>query len=68
VQYKNASGYLSLTAANYEVVMTQAGTQNPIQGLDSTYTLTAGQVRTIVILDNAAGGGQYRQLLLNDLN
>lgn len=68
IQFKNASGYLSLAAGNYEVVMTQAGTQNPIQGLDTPYTLTAGQVRTIVILDSASGGGPYRQLLLSDLN
>jgi hypothetical protein len=68
VQYKEASGYLSLTAGTYEVVMTQAGTQNPISGLDNTFSLTAGQVRTIVILDGPSGGGPYRQVILSDLN
>jgi hypothetical protein len=68
VQYKNASGYLSLAAGNYEIAMTQSGTLNPIQGLDSSYSFTAGQIRTIVVLDSPAGGGPYRQLVLNDLN
>jgi Domain of unknown function (DUF4397) len=58
----------SITAGNYEVIMTQSGTQNPIPGLDITYTWTAGQVRTIVILDSVTGGGPYSQLLLSDVN
>jgi Domain of unknown function (DUF4397) len=66
--YPNASSYLSLSAATYDVVMTVSGTQNPINGLTDTYTLTAGQIRTIVVLDNSVGGGPYTQLLLNDLN
>jgi Domain of unknown function (DUF4397) len=67
--YKNATGFVSgLTAGTYEVVMTQKGTQNPIQGLDITYTWTAGQVRTIVILDSASGGAPYGLLPLSDLN
>jgi Domain of unknown function (DUF4397) len=68
VQYKTASSYLPIAAGNYEVTMTQAGTLNPIQGLDDTYSLTAGQIRTLVILDSPSGGGPYRQLVLNDLN
>lgn len=58
----------SLVAGNYEVIMTQSGTQNPISGLDITYTWTAGQVRTIVILDNTNGGAPYGQLVLSDVN
>ena len=64
----SATSYFSLPAGNYEVVLTQAGTQNPIFGLDASYTLTAGQVRTIVILDSPNGGGPWQELELNDLN
>jgi len=58
----------SLAAGNYQVIMTQSGTQNPISGLDITYTWSAGQVRTIVILDNTNGGAPYSQLVLSDVN
>jgi hypothetical protein len=58
----------SIAAGNYEVIMTQSGTQNPIPGLDITYTWTAGQVRTIVILDSSQGGAPYSQLVLSDVN
>jgi hypothetical protein len=64
----SATSYSSLAAGNYEIVMTQTGTQNPIAGLDAQYTFTAGQVRTILILDSAVGGGPWQQLQLNDLN
>jgi hypothetical protein len=66
--YPNASGYIPVTAGNYDIVMTQAGAQNVISGLNVTYTFTAGQVRTIVIIDSAQGGAPYNQLVLNDLN
>jgi hypothetical protein len=64
----NATSYFSFPAGNYEIVMTQAGTQNPIPLLDATYTFTAGQIRTILILDNSIGGGSWSQFELNDLN
>ena len=64
----SATTYTSLAAGNYEIVMTQAGTQNPIAGLDQQYTFTAGQVRTILMLDGVQGGGPWTQLQLNDLN
>lgn len=64
----SATSYFSLAAGNYEIVMTQTGTQNPINGLDAQYTFSAGQIRTIVILDNSLGGGPWSQLPLNDLN
>jgi len=66
--YQAASKYLSFSAGNYEVVVTQRGTQNPISGLDVNYTFTAGQVRTIVIVDSPQGGAPYNQLVLDDLN
>ena len=64
----SATSYFSLAAGNYEIVMTQTGTQNPISGLDASYTFSAGQIRTIVILDSPVGGGPWTQLPLNDLN
>jgi len=66
--YPNASGYISITAGNYDIVMTQAGTQNVISGLNVSYTFAAGQIRTIVIIDSAQGGAPYNQLVLTDLN
>ena len=66
--YTNAAGPMTPSAGNYEVVMTQSGTQNPVPGLDVTYTWTAGQVRTIMILDNVAGGAPFQQLVLADAN
>jgi hypothetical protein len=66
--YPNSSGYISVTAGNYNVVMTQAGTQNVISGLNVSYTFAAGQIRTIVIIDSAQGGAPYNQLVLTDLN
>jgi hypothetical protein len=65
--YPNASSYLSISAAVYDVVLTVSGSQLSILSSD-TYTLTAAQIRTIVVLDNSFGGGPYTQLLLNDLN
>lgn len=64
----SATSYSSFAAGNYEIVMTQTGTQNPINGLDFSSTFTAGQIRTIVILDAATGGGPWTELELSDLN
>jgi hypothetical protein len=59
---------LSLAAASYDVIMTVPGTQNIISNLSATYPLTAGQIRTVVVLDAPNGGGPYGLLELNDLN
>src|SRR4029077_5720232 len=64
----SATSYFSFPAGNYEIVMTQAGTQNPISGLDASYNLAAGQIRTVLILDSPNGGGPWTQLELSDLN
>ena len=68
ISYPNASSYLSLSAQSYDVVVTVRGTQNIISSLTATYPLKAGQIRTLVILDAATGGGPYGLLELNDLN
>ena len=64
--YKNASNYLQLSANGYDVWVTVAGTQ--VLLIRDSYTLTSEQVRTVVILDSSQGGGQYSQIILNDLN
>jgi len=66
--FQAASNYQSLSAGSYDVIMTVAGTQNILNSLTGTYTLTSGQIRTIVILDSSFGGGPFQQLVLNDLN
>jgi hypothetical protein len=62
-----ASSYqsLNITGNMYEVIVTPHGTQTPY--INQTYTITAGSIRTLVIVDN---GNQVSQLplLLNDLN
>ena len=66
--YQSASSYLSLSAQSYDVTVTVRGTQSIINNLTGTYPLTAGQIRTLVILDASTGGGPYGLLELNDLN
>jgi len=49
--------------------MTVAGTQNILNGLfNFSLTLTAGQIRTLVIVDSSFGGGPFSIVQLNDLN
>jgi Domain of unknown function (DUF4397) len=53
--YQVATSYQSLTAGSYEVFVTPTGSKAKL--LDSgTLTLTAGQIRTGVILDDPGGG------------
>jgi hypothetical protein len=70
--YQQASGdvgksYLSIAAGSYDVVFTQTGTQNIISQL-SNQSFTAGQVRTVVMLDASSGGAPFDDLVLDDLN
>ena len=65
--FQQASDYLNLTAATYEVIMTDSNDPNhATRFFDQTYTLAAGQNRTLVTLD--AGGGFMSALELSDLN
>jgi hypothetical protein len=66
LSYKVASNYQQLSANSYDVVVTVTGTQVIL--IRDSYTLTSEQVRTVVILDNANGGGPQQQIILNDLN
>lgn len=58
--------YLTPAAGSYEVVLTQSGTQNIIvdTGTGSPLSLGAGQVRTLVAIDNL---GNTPYLFLSDL-
>jgi len=64
--YQQASDYLNIAAGTYEVVMTDTTDPTKTKKFDQTYTLTAGQIRTLVTLD--AGGGLMSALELSDLN
>ena len=65
--YGQASGYQTAAAASTEVIITAAGNKASI--VDQTYDLTAGQIRTLVVLDNAGGGSVNPiPLELADLN
>jgi Domain of unknown function (DUF4397) len=69
LSYQQASLYLTLPAATYEVIMTDS--TNPIKNrlIDQTYTLTAGQIRTLVTLDKPDGSTiSDTPLVLSDLN
>jgi hypothetical protein len=63
--YQQASDYQNLAAATYEVIMTDS--TDHTKKFDQTYTLTAGQVRTLVTLD-IPGGDTMSVLELSDLN
>jgi hypothetical protein len=69
LSYQQASGYQNLAAGTYEVIMTDS--TNPVKTrlIDQTYTLTAGQIRTLVTLDTADGAAMSgTPLVLSDLN
>ncbi len=60
-----ASAYQSLAAAAYEIEVTSAGQKFAVIDTGSL-TLSAGQVRTFVALNNPAGGFSYA--ILQDVN
>jgi uncharacterized protein DUF4397 len=67
LEYQQASGYQSLTADTYEVIVTDAGTKN--RTIDQSYALAAGQIRTLVVVDVLGGGSLSTvPLELSDLN
>jgi hypothetical protein len=68
VAFQTATPYQVLAAGSYTVIMTVAGTQNVLNNLNFALTLTAGQVRTLVVVDNSIGGGFFSMVQLNDLN
>jgi len=66
VAYQGATGYTEVAAGTYEVYFVQAGGSSYF--IDSgPITLTAGQIRTVVGLDNLNGNG-YTSAVLADVN
>ena len=63
--FQAGSSYQSLTAGSYEVYFSVAG-QGVISVDSGQLTFTAGQVRTLVLLDNFGSG--FTSALLADLN
>lgn len=68
--YQQASSYQSLAAATYEVIVTDSSDASKTRCIDQSYPLTAGQVRTLVVLDDLSGQCSLAAvpLELNDLN
>jgi hypothetical protein len=66
---QQASGYQSLAAATYEVIVTDSDDTSKTPLINQSYALTAGQIRTLVVLDVQGGGALSSvPLELNDLN
>lgn len=63
--FNSTSGYQSLTAGSYEVVLTPVGQKFPAVDTGSL-SFTSGQVRTFVGLNSQAGGFTYT--MLQDVN
>jgi hypothetical protein len=66
--YQQASGYLNLAAASYEIIVTALGSKSPL--IDETpAAFAAGEIRTFVALDVLNGGQISPNLMeLSDLN
>jgi len=62
--FGSASSYLTLSAGSYDVVFTPPGSK--FINLTSSYTLSAGQVRTVLALNNPTGS--YEAAELSDVN
>ena len=65
--YGQASSYQSMAAATYSVIVTSSGSKTPIIPRQD-YTLVAGQIRTLVLVDNVSGGNPPSWLELSDLH
>jgi hypothetical protein len=63
--FNSASGYQSLTAGSYEVILTPAGQKFPAIDTGSL-SFVSGQVRTFVGLNSQSGGFSYA--MLQDVN
>jgi hypothetical protein len=67
--YQQASSYQNVAPTSNEVIMTATGDPTKTRLVDQTYTLTAGQIRTLVVLDVVGGGTiSPTPLVLADLN
>ena len=67
VPFGAASDYLTVPAGDYQVRVTPAGSKTV--AIDSgALSLTSGQVRTAIAVDNTGGGAPFSFLFLADLN
>jgi hypothetical protein len=65
VVFEGSSLYIPFTAGTVRIRVTAAGTQNVLLDL-TPVTLSAGQVRTIILLDAAGGGTPLTYVVLDD--
>ena len=65
LNYQSASSYQTLTAGSYQVIFTFTG-QNSAVINSNPISFSSGQVRTVVGLDDPAGG--FTTAVLSDLN
>jgi hypothetical protein len=63
--YQSASSYATVAAGSYQIEFAQAGSKNVLIN-SNAISLSAGQIRTIVALDNPSGG--FTTAVLSDLN
>ncbi len=75
LQFEQQSVYIDLTAAStgyaqIAMIVTKTGDPTKTQLVNQLYTVTAGQIRTLVLVDVYPGGGalSFSPLELNDLN
>jgi len=66
--YQQASSYLNLSPASYEVIVTDPADATKTPKVDETYNLAAGQVRTFTILSNTDGTISTTPLFLLDVH
>jgi hypothetical protein len=63
--FQSASAYATLAAGSYQVEFAQAGSKNVLIN-SNALSFSAGQIRTIIALDNPSGG--FTTAVLSDLN
>jgi len=63
--YQSASSYATVAAGSYQIEFAQAGSKNVLIN-SNAISFTAGQIRTVVALDNPSGG--FTTAVLSDLN
>ena len=63
--YQSASAYATLAAGSYQVEFAPAGSKNVVIN-SNALSFSAGQIRTVVALDNPTGG--FTTAVLADLN
>lgn len=66
VAFRGVSAYLTLPAGTYQLRVTPTGTKTV--AINTTVTLTSGQIRTVVATDAAGGGAPLGAVVLADKN